>query len=304
MLRKRGTVEALQKGAGGQKSPVSRVPDPSRAVRAAKMSGPGLVAGDVVVDVPPYFDQAYVQEAAAALVEEETRRYWPTKSYLSYLPAHDYSAFETETMWNEFGRLAARQPLELLSMKRYELPAPSSGQKSDITAWQECVNNSMAQLEHQAVCIENLELVSQHGCNAWKVYNEHLVHMIEQAQKELQKLRKDIQDLNWQRKNMQLTAGAKLGEMESTWSLLSVKIMRLNEPLCSWKMKFHKSRSSMGKQTRRISSKTFSELILTCLSAACVKNYIPDPLSVDTSSCSCVRWQKGISILSFSCFKF
>ncbi|NXK50422.1 SPF27 factor, partial [Chauna torquata] len=181
---------------------------------------------------------------AAALVEEETRRYRPTKNYLSYLPAHDYSAFEvsrprplprpaaaaaspllspqTEIMRNEFERLAARQPLELLSMKRYELPAPSSGQKNDITAWQECVNNSMAQLEHQAVRIENLELMSQHGCNAWKVYNEHLVHMIEQAQKELQKLRKNIQDLNWQRKNMQLTAGAKLREMESTWvSLVS-----------------------------------------------------------------------------------
>lgn len=58
--------------------------------------------------------------------------------------------------------------------RRYELPAPSSGQKNDITAWQECVNNSMAQLEHQAVRIENLELMSQHGCNAWKVYNEYV----------------------------------------------------------------------------------------------------------------------------------
>ncbi|NXQ11716.1 SPF27 factor, partial [Peucedramus taeniatus] len=46
--------------------------------------------------------------------------------------------------------------------------------------------------------------------------------MIEQAQKELQKLRNNIQDLNWQRKNMQLTALAKLREMESTWfSLVS-----------------------------------------------------------------------------------
>ncbi|KAF4026395.1 hypothetical protein G4228_018473 [Cervus hanglu yarkandensis] len=191
-----------------------------------RMAGTGLVAGEVVVDALPYFDQGYeapgVREAAAALVEEETRRYRPTKNYLSYLTAPDYSAFETDIMRNEFERLAARQPIELLSMKRYELPAPSSGQKNDITAWQECVNNSMAQLEHQAVRIENLELMSQHGCNAWKVYNENLVHMIEHAQKELQKLRKHIQDLNWQRKNMQLTAGSKLREMESTWvSLVS-----------------------------------------------------------------------------------
>ncbi|XP_020015838.1 pre-mRNA-splicing factor SPF27-like [Castor canadensis] len=156
------------------------------------MAGTGSVAGEVVVDALPYFDQGYeapgVREAAAALVEEETRRYRPTKNYLSYLTAPDYSAFETDIMRNEFERLAARQPIELLSMKRYELPAPSSGQKNDITAWQECVNNSMAQLEHQAVRIENLELMSQHGCNAWKVYNENLIHMIEHAQKELQKL--------------------------------------------------------------------------------------------------------------------
>lgn len=58
------------------------------------------------------------------------------------------------------------------SVFRYELPAPSAGQKNDITAWQECVNNSMAQLEHQAVRIENLDLMSQYGTNAWKVYNE------------------------------------------------------------------------------------------------------------------------------------
>ncbi len=59
-----------------------------------------------------------------------------------------------------------------LFLLRYELPAPTSGQKNDITAWQECVNNSMAQLEHQAVRIENLEIMSKYGTNAWKVYNE------------------------------------------------------------------------------------------------------------------------------------
>ena len=80
------------------------------------------MAGEVVVDVLPYFDQGYeapgVHEAAAALVEEETRRYRPTKNYLSYVTAPDYSAFETDIMRNEFERLAARQPIELLSMKR------------------------------------------------------------------------------------------------------------------------------------------------------------------------------------------
>ena len=67
------------------------------------MAGTGLVAGEVVVDALPYFDQGYeapgVHEAAAALVEEETRRYRPTKNYLSYLTAPDYSAFEVSVMF-------------------------------------------------------------------------------------------------------------------------------------------------------------------------------------------------------------
>lgn len=206
------------------------------------------------------------------------------------------------------------------SLWRYELPAPSAGQKNDISAWQECVNNSMAQLEHQAVRIENLELMSQFGTNAWKVYNEYvargpmwqhtskiiiktdfyfsfsfsnLAFMIETAQKEIQRLRwaitlqkcgyntfcvfnihvilggtrKQIQDINWQRKNEQLTGGAKLRELESKYVCLygvflfkqdaclflfcfdiniclstagclwSVRTMRSSGPLSSWRTK-------------------------------------------------------------------
>ncbi|KAG8589568.1 hypothetical protein GDO81_006444 [Engystomops pustulosus] len=135
----------------------------------------------------PYFDQGYdaagVREAVSALCR--------------------CSRNDRKIMRNEFERLAARQPLELLSMKRYEL-LRLPGQRNDITAWQECVNNSMAQLEHQAVRIENLEIMSQHGCNAWRVYNE-----------------KRIQDMIGKRKNYNLH-GAKLREMESTWvSLVS-----------------------------------------------------------------------------------
>lgn len=33
---------------------------------------------------------------------------------------------------------------------RYELPQPAAGKMTDLAAWTECVENSMAQLEHQA----------------------------------------------------------------------------------------------------------------------------------------------------------
>lgn len=180
-----------------------------------------MATDQVVVDALPYFDQGYdepgVREAALALVEEETRRYRPTKNYLDYLPPAKYDTFETEILKTEFERLQARLPMEMLSMRRYELPAPSAGRMNDISAWTECVENSMAQLQHQALRIENLELMSQYGSDGWKSYNSTLSQMLEAAQKQLTDLRKQIQEINWQRKTEQGEAGSKLKQLEENW---------------------------------------------------------------------------------------
>lgn len=179
------------------------------------------MAGEVVVDALPYIDQGYdepgVREAALAMVEEETRRYRPTKNYLEHLPPLNLTAFETEIMRNEFERMQQRLPMDVLSMKRYELPPPPAGKMTDIAAWTECVENSMAQLEHQATRICNLELMVEYGCEAWKTYLETLVQLVTQAQKQLQSMRKQIQEINWQRKNMQTQGGEKLRQLEAQW---------------------------------------------------------------------------------------
>ena len=111
---------------------------------------------------------------ALALVEEETRRYRPTKNYLeNVLPGNlSMNAFETPLMKAEFDRVASRSPMDTLSMKRYELPTPPGAKMTDVAAWGECVDNSMAQLEHQRTRITNLELMSEFGTEAWKIYNE------------------------------------------------------------------------------------------------------------------------------------
>ncbi|KAA0186217.1 hypothetical protein HAZT_HAZT002524 [Hyalella azteca] len=119
------------------------------------------------------------------MVEDEKKRYRPTKNYLEHLPPLNLSAFETEIMRNEFERLSVRQPMDTLSMKRYELPPPPPGKMTDVSAWSECVDNSFAQLEHQAT-------------------------------------RKAVQEVNWARKSLQCKAGEELRHLESTWvSLVS-----------------------------------------------------------------------------------
>ena len=198
------------------------------------------MAGEVTVDALPYFDKGYeesgVRDAAIAMVEEETKRYRPTRNYLHYLSTPNINAFETEVMKNEFERLSARQPMELLSMRRYELPTPPSGQRNDITAWEECVKNSQAQLQHQEVRIENLELMLEHGCNAWRVYNDQLVALLQDAQKKLQEIKKKIQDVNWERKTKQIQAGEKLRDLEANWVNLVSKNYEIEEAILKMKM--------------------------------------------------------------------
>ncbi|XP_043222670.1 pre-mRNA-splicing factor SPF27-like [Amphibalanus amphitrite] len=208
------------------------------------------MAGEVVVDALPYIDQGYeeagVREAALALVDEETRRYRPTKNYLDHLPPLNLSQYETEVMRAEFDRLAARQPMEMLSMKRYELPTPPSGKMTDISAWNECVDNSMAQLEHQATRIENLELMMDHGCEAWKIYNEVLVKMASDAQKQLQDVKKNIQEVNWKRKQAQQNAGGELRRLEETWVGLVSKNYEIEQACVNLERELAKLKDEMS----------------------------------------------------------
>ncbi|XP_022213789.2 pre-mRNA-splicing factor SPF27 [Drosophila obscura] len=183
------------------------------------------MAGEVIVDALPYIDHGYddvgVRESALAMVEEECRRYRPTKNYLDHLPLP--TTFETPLMVNEFERIQNRLPMETLSMKRYELPPPPSGKLSEVSAWQEAIENSMAQLEHQCVRSLNLELLLDYGTEAWKSYLEVFTAMQAKAQLQLQQLKKDIQDVNWQRKQAQTLAGERLRSLDAHWVLLVSK---------------------------------------------------------------------------------
>ena len=108
-------------------------------------------------------------------------------------------------------------------MKRYELPPPSAGKMTDVQAWNEAVDNSWAQLEHQYIRICNLDLMKKYGSECWKSYNNVLSQMLANAQKELQSLRKSIQEINWMRKSNQTAAGEKLKNLEANWVALVSK---------------------------------------------------------------------------------
>ena len=179
------------------------------------------MSNEVIVDALPYIDHGYeepgVREAALAMVEDETRRYRPTKNYLDHLPPLNLNSFETDLMKTEFERLSNRQAMDILSMKRYELPTPPPGKMTDVQAWSECVDNSEAQLEHQRTRIMNLDLMLDYGGESWKVYNEVLQDMLNKTQSQLADVKKNIQEINWSRKNQQTQVGERLKQLEGNW---------------------------------------------------------------------------------------
>lgn len=208
------------------------------------------MAGEVLVDALPYIDLGYddpgVREAAIAMVEEECRRYRPTKNYLEHLPTLNTSAFETELMTTEFERIQNRLPMEPVSMKRYELPPPPAGKMSEVTAWVESVENSMAQLEHQAVRAMNLELMQEYGCEMWKSYLEVLTAMQAKAQSRLEAVKKEIQDVNWKRKSKQTKGGEKLRSLEAQWVMLVSKNYEIEQACAKLEDKIYKKKVENG----------------------------------------------------------
>jgi len=180
-----------------------------------------------LVDALPYIDMGFeepgVRDAVLEMVAEETRRYKATKNYLENLSEVTLNQFETDLMRTEWQRLNNRQPMDMLSMKRYELPGPPPGKLTDMSAWADAVANSMAQLQHQSVRIDNLELMQRLGSEGWKQHNHVLTQMQSNAQKSLQELRRQIQEVNWFRKSSQTAAGDQIKHLESEWVSLVAK---------------------------------------------------------------------------------
>ena len=195
-----------------------------------------------------------MREAALAMVEDETRRYRPTKNYLDHLPPLNLNSFETDLMKTEFERLSNRQAMDTLSMKRYELPTPPPGKMTDVQAWSECVENSEAQLEHQRTRIMNLDLMLDYGGESWKLYNEVLQDMLNKTQSQLADVKKNIQEINWSRKNQQTQVGERLKQLEGNWVGLVSKNYEIEQAVINMEHEYQMLKRQNDLKNRESSS--------------------------------------------------
>ena len=93
------------------------------------------------------------------------------RNYLDHLPPLNLSSFESDLMKTEFERLAGRQPMDTLSMKRYELPTPPPGKMTDVqvhTIFRSINNVSIlhSRITHLTSALKNLFL--RLGQSVWR----------------------------------------------------------------------------------------------------------------------------------------
>lgn len=103
-------------------------------------------------------------------------------------------------------------------MSRYRLEAPPA--EADAEVWQAALDNARAQLEHQTLRIQNLELLAKHGANSWLAHNRGLEAACVGAERELAALAVAVADVNKTRKVQQTAAGMELRKMEAQWQAL------------------------------------------------------------------------------------
>lgn len=190
----------------------------------------------VALDALPYYDtlinDPQVKAQAEALIEAECAVYKPRKSYVAeVLPPLQKEAFITPILKSEYERLDRKERLNALDMDRYVLPAPPAGHQQDLTAWEQCIENSAAQLEHQSVRLENLTLLEEFGCAAYRVNNDYLQASVAYQKKFLEKLRKNLHEIHWNRKSMHDNFGLKLDEAEQGWNQKIADNFQLEEEL-------------------------------------------------------------------------
>lgn len=79
---------------------------------------------------------------------------------------------------------------------------------------------------------------------------------------------------------MQLTAGAKLREMESTWVSLVSKNYEIERTIVQLENEISQIKQQHGEANKENIQQDFQWLNPDCLSAACVKNYKPETLEM------------------------
>lgn len=191
---------------------------------AAMVAAEAANPSNVDIDALPYVDQqmetieqmkAYVDH----LVAEEMKTFAP-RDYLSHLPEPELKFLERPMLKAELERVQAGGEMAKMDTSRYAVAPPSGEQASDPAAWKAAISNAKAQLEHQVVRGENLELLRDYGPANYQGYSKYLDAVQQGMEAQRDDLKRKVDEINRGRKSEQLGAAERLHGLDQKWKTL------------------------------------------------------------------------------------
>lgn len=160
-------------------------------------------------DSLPYLDREFNEyELAAArnLIEYEVRNAGDSKGIHQLVP-EDKSTFLTPGLleiMNNCGKMDKGVDID-----KYNNLYTKSGEVD--------VKNAYIALAYQQSRLENLQLLAEHGKNQWLVGNDQLYYKVQQLQKTINNAHDSIEQINSERRKVQLDAKPTLDYLDERW---------------------------------------------------------------------------------------
>ncbi|ACO61243.1 predicted protein [Micromonas commoda] len=206
-----------------------------------------------LIDALPYADVLPEgwRETADQLVQEEMRRMTKRpKDYLAEMaPAKEIDWSKCPLLEPEFRRVekGTGEKIAQPDNSRYNLDPPPKSKRDDPEAWEKANNNAKAQLEHQKLRIENLELMMKFAPNAWRAHNAMLEAAIKRVEKEVAAKKKAIEEINTMRSVKQKEAGREIAKLEKQWYAQCAKNIAIDADIQRMELEIARLEAEQGK---------------------------------------------------------